>query len=176
MIEEITLQEITYKDCKAFFELMSNNRHLLARYFPITVDNTRTLIGTEYYVQSLLKKRDNNEMICLTIYHQKKMIGLFHIKSIDWRIPKCELAYFMDHSYQGKGLMSVLMKKVIAICFDDLKMNKLFVKISPDNISSHKLALKNGFEAEGLLKKEFRTETGDLIDLEYLGLVNPAIR
>lgn len=176
MIDEITLQEITAKDVKPLFELMNGNRHLLDRYFPLTVDNTRTLIGTEYYIQSLLKKRNNNEWICLTIYHHKKMIGLFHIKNIEWRIPKCELAYFIDHTYQGKGIMTALMRKVINICFLDLRMNKLYVKISPDNISSHKVAIKCGFEQEGILKKEFRTETGELIDLEYLGLVNPAIK
>lgn len=176
MIDEITIQELNYKDIKAFFELMNGNRHLLARYFPITVDNTRTILGTEYYVQSLLKKRDNNEMICFTIYHKKNMIGMFHIKSIDWRIPKCEIAYFMDHTYQGKGLMSVLLKKIVDMCFKELKMNKVFVKISPDNTSSRRVAVKNGFTTEGILKKEFRTETGELVDLEYLGLVNPDLK
>lgn len=176
ILDEIKLQELTSKDIKPFFELMNNNRHLLERYFPVTVDNTRTLLGTEYYVLGLLKKRDNNEMICLTVMHKNKMVGLFHIKSIDWRIPKCELAYFMDHTYQGKGIMTSLLQKVVEYCFNVLQMNKIFVRITQDNSASRKVAAKIGFQTEGILKKEFRTESGELLDLEYLGLVNPTIR
>ncbi len=174
-INDIIIEEITAKDSKALFELMNLNRDLLIRYFPITVQHTRTAIGAEYYVQSVLKKRDNNEMIVLTLKYKKAMIGIFHIKNIDWRIPKCELSYFLDKAYQGKGLMTDLLKLVVIYCFDNLQMNKIFVRISPDNVSSKKVAVKNGFITEGILRKEFKTETGELIDLEYLGLVNPKI-
>lgn len=172
---DIRIEEITAKDSKGLYDLMCNNRDLLLRYFPITVQHTRTVIGAEYYIQSVLKKRDNNEMIVLTLKYKNKIIGIFHIKNIDWRIPKCEIAYFLDKDFQGQGLASELLKTVINYCFDDLQMNKLFVRISPDNLASHKVAIKNGFISEGLLRKEFKTETGDLIDLEYLGLVNPKI-
>ncbi len=175
LIDEITLQELTLKDVKPFYEMMNNNRHLLARYFPLTVDNTRTLLGTEYFVQSLLRKRENNEYVIMTIKHKEKMIGIFYIKNIEWRIPKCELTYFIDHTYQGKGLMTKLFKKIIDLCFEDYKMNKLYVKISPDNTSARVVAAKLGFQTEGILRKEFKTETGELVDLEYLGLVNPVI-
>jgi len=175
LFNEIKLQELTSKDVKTFFEMMNNNRHLLERYFPLTVDNTRTLIGTEYFVQSLLRKRENNEYVIITIKHKDKMIGVFYIKNIDWKIPKCELTYFIDHTYQGKGLMTKLFKKIIDLCFNDYRMNKIFVKISPDNTSARVVASKLGFQTEGILRKEFKTETGELVDLEYLGLVNPIL-
>jgi RimJ/RimL family protein N-acetyltransferase len=175
IFNELKLQELTSKDVKAFFEMMNNNRHLLARYFPLTVDNTRTLLGTEYFVQSLLRKRENNEYVIMTIKHKDKMIGVFYIKNIDWKIPKCELTYFIDHTYQGKGLMTKLFKKIIDLCFLEFKMNKIYVKISPDNATARVVAAKLGFKTEGILRKEFKTETGELVDLEYLGMVNPAI-
>ena len=54
-------------------------------------------------------------------------------------------------------------------------MNKIYVKISPDNATARVVAAKLGFKTEGILRKEFKTETGELVDLEYLGMVNPAI-
>lgn len=175
-LEEIILEEITKRDVKPFFEMMNNNRHLLERYFPITVENTRTPLGTEYYLESVIRKRNNNEMIVFGIRYQKKLIGIFHIKNIEWRIPKCELSYFLDKDYQGKGIMDFLFARVIKMCFQEFKMNKIFVRITPDNTSSRKLALKHGFKTEGILEKEFKIETGELVDLEYLGLVNPELK
>ena len=48
-------------------------------------------------------------------------------------------------------------------------MNKLFIKLSPNNKASQRLAIRSGFQLEGLLRKEFRIETGEIEDIEYYG-------
>ncbi|MFL5753698.1 MAG: GNAT family N-acetyltransferase [Bacteroidia bacterium] len=61
------------------------------------------------------------------------------------------------------------MQNSLAFCFDELSMQKVFLRTAPGNISSLCLAQKFGFEKEGLLKKEFRTSDDQLVDLLCLG-------
>jgi len=53
-----------------------------------------------------------------------------------------------------------------------LELKKIFLRIAPENIGSNQVALKNGFELEGVLKCGFRRGDGVLIDVNYYGLVN----
>ena len=105
------------------------------------------------------------------LFHEGELMAVVLVKNIDWRIPKCELGYFIDQSKEGKGIMTVLVNNTLAYCFDELKMEKVFLRISLENMASIKIAEKTGFEKEGLLRKEFKTETGELIDVLYYGKV-----
>jgi ribosomal-protein-serine acetyltransferase len=99
------------------------------------------------------------------------MIGGIIVKNIDWSVPKAELAYFIDEEHEGKGITSSAVGWVKDFAFKDLKMEKLYIKFNPQNLGSKKVAIKNCFEKEGYLKKEFRTGQGDLADVERYGLI-----
>jgi ribosomal-protein-serine acetyltransferase len=101
-----------------------------------------------------------------------KPIGMLFIKSLDWRIPKAELAYYIDKEYEGKGIISKALNNVIEFAFSVLKLNKLYLRVAPDNKGSRKVAEKNSFKIEGTLRNDFKTYEGALIDLLYYGLIN----
>ena len=46
-----------------------------------------------------------------------------------------------------------------------------FLRIDPQNIASIRVGEKNGFEREGVLKRDFRTTDGTLLDVLVLGRV-----
>ncbi len=59
----------------------------------------------------------------------------------------------------------------INIAFNEVGLNKVYCRVAPNNIASNRVAQKNGFELEGVLKQEFRIQDGSLIDLNYYGLL-----
>lgn len=60
---------------------------------------------------------------------------------------------------------------VIAICFKELSMNKIFICTSKINFGSQRIALKHGFIQEGILREEFKNSEGILEDINYYGLL-----
>jgi RimJ/RimL family protein N-acetyltransferase len=86
-------------------------------------------------------------------------------------IAKCELAYFIDKEFEGKGIISKAVGKVIGFCFGELMMNKITICTSKINIASQRIALKYGFQEEGILREEFRSGEGVLEDIIYFGLL-----
>jgi len=103
-----------------------------------------------------------------------KLAGAIFLKNFDFTIPKCELGYFIDKEYEGKGVTSKATTKIVRYCFDNLKLNKIFLRAAATNFPSKKVAEKNGFITEGILRKDFKTEAGELIDVVYYGLLKEA--
>ncbi len=65
--------------------------------------------------------------------------------------------------YLNKGIASEVVAKLEKIAFEELKLVRLEIRMDPRNKASEKVAIKNDFLKEGLLKKvlEFQGEYYD---------------
>ena len=77
----------------------------------------------------------------------------------------------ISKDFEGKGIISKAISEVIGFCFNELKMNKIFICTSKINFGSQQIALKNGFVQEGTLRQEFKNFEGILEDINYYGLL-----
>ena len=117
------------------------------------------------------EKNKENYYFYIRNSETKNLIGYVCIKNIDTKISKCELAYFIDAAFEGKGIISKVVSQTIAFCFEDVMMNKVFICTSKINYASQRIALKNGFQQEGILREEFKNGEGILEDILYFGLL-----
>ena len=53
------------------------------------------------------------------------------------------------------------------------KFQKLFLRTHASNISAKKVAENCGFELEGIIRKDYKTTSGKIIDLAYYGKLIP---
>lgn len=167
--KSFSLKIISENEHKAYFTLIDTNRNRLIRYFPNTVRSVQTSKQARNHLIKIHKKHQEKGIYPFGIYQNDTLIGWISIKNIDWRIPKSELGYYIDKSYEGKGIITNAVNEIVTYSFENLGIEKIFLKIGTDNIGSQKVATKNGFLKEGVLRKEFRIENGDIIDLAYYG-------
>lgn len=168
-----TIDIIDAKDYKAYFQLVDDNRSRLAKYFPGTISEIQSIDDAKSQLRQSEAWRKDKLKYLFGIYASESIIGYIDIKNIDWKICKCELGYFVDAAYEGKGIMSKYISTVIDYCFSELGILKIFLRIASENKGSIRLAEKNGFVREGILRNEFRMQSGELIDVEYFGLIKP---
>lgn len=161
-------------DALHFFTLIDENRPRLEDYFSGTVARTRTLEHTRQYVSEIMERMEAQTYYPYFIVAdaQEAPIGWVDVKNIDWNIPKAELGCFMDYRYAGKGIAHRALQVLIDYLFHDRGFHKLFLRTSPANTDACVLAEKCGFEIEGLLRKDYKTTSGELVDLRYYGLIN----
>jgi RimJ/RimL family protein N-acetyltransferase len=172
-MQEIKIRPLENEDYKELFEVVERNRSRLMTFFQTTTHTVLDLQTAKKFTEkkvSLAAKKEQYYFL-ITLPGSSKMIGSIILKNIDWSIPKGEFAYFIDGSYEGKGITTKAVKWLTDYAFSSLGLVKLFIKIDPTNWSSKKVALKNGFELEGVLKSEFRTGFGALTDVERYGLL-----
>ncbi len=156
------------KDAEILHEIVGNNRDRLLRSFPLTIAECQTVNMAEDYLDPEISTLKG---YIFGVFEQNQLIAVFFAKEFDWSVPKCEIAYFVDSEHERKGVTTIGIQKLIAHCFSEFKMVKIFARIHKYNTGSQRVLEKNGFELEGVLRKEYKIETGELIDLEYYGLL-----
>jgi ribosomal-protein-serine acetyltransferase len=156
-----------------FHALIGRNREHIAKTFPRTLEGCRNAAAVTAFLKAATLKQQAGESYYFYLRHTIKghLIGYMVIKNIEPHILKCELAYFIDKDYQGRGIITETVAHVVDFCFNNLKMNKVYICTSTTNLASQKVALKNGFVQEGILKEEFKNGEGMLEDVVYFGLI-----
>ena len=156
-----------------FFKLIDKNKNHIGKTFPVTLANSDSLKKAEDFLAVSLDKEKNNEGFYFYARDNKTndLIGYLCVKSIDYRISKCELGYFVDEDYQGKGITSKMVSDALDFCFKELMLNKVFICTSEINLASQRIALKHNFKQEGILRDEFRNGDGELQNTVYFGLL-----
>ena len=156
-----------------FFNLIENNRNRIQKTFPVTVSNCIDLKTTEEFIAKniQIEKEKTGYYFYVRNLETNELIGYLGIKKIDYDISKCEIFYFVDKDFEGKGIISKAISEVIDFCFQELKMNKIFICTSKINVGSQQIALKNRFVLEGTLREEFKNHEGVLEDINYYGLL-----
>ncbi|HKO77338.1 MAG TPA: GNAT family protein [Flavobacterium sp.] len=164
-IENVTPEE--------FYKLVDKNNDHIKKTFPVTLANSDSLKKAEDFLAVSLDKEKNKEGFYFFARDIKTndLIGYLCVKTIDYRISKCELGYFVDEDFQGKGITSKMVSDALEFCFNKLMLNKVFICTSEINLASQRIALKHNFKQEGILRDEFRNGDGELQNTVYFGLL-----
>ena len=169
--DHYSLRLLDLGDLDPYFELVQKNRDRLADYFVGTVSRTKTYKEAQEFVEEMIKHTISNTYFPYVIIDHKdeKIIGFIDLKNIDWNIPKTQIGFYIDESYAGKGIISKAIREICDHCFEEKGFEKLFMRIHPENIAAQKVAEKCGFELEGTIRNDYKTTSGELIDLLYYG-------
>jgi ribosomal-protein-serine acetyltransferase len=156
-----------------FYTLVQSNKSHIENTFPITVKCCSSLEKTEEFIQKNKRKEREKDGYYFYIRNTEthKLIGYVCVKNINKTIMKCELAYFIDQHFEGKGIISKAVAETVAFCFGTLQMNKVFICTSKINAASQRIATKLNFKKEGILREEFKNGKAILEDIVYFGLL-----
>jgi ribosomal-protein-serine acetyltransferase len=172
----LELRTVTTNDSDDFHAFILRNLENFRVPFPLTTEAVVQGSGeTKLWIQR--KKLDQDEgrslMILLRNRYTQEIIFVFSAFGFDWRVPKCEVAWMMDQKYEGLGLATVVVGKMINYLFNKHGVNKIICRIEPGNRRSEKLAERLRFKPEGTHAKDFRNGNDQLVDVTYYGLCRP---
>ncbi|MEM6721462.1 MAG: GNAT family N-acetyltransferase [Bacteroidota bacterium] len=155
------------KDTKPFFELVQANAKRLHQYFPITTRETNSLIATEYYIHKKMREVALRENYTFKIVEQQTQlpIGVLIIKKINWETKACELAYFIDGKYEGKGITSAGIAQLMTYAKETLGLQSACVRVGEDNPGSLRIAEKHNFIFTKRIKDGHEDFHGNVMDV-----------
>jgi ribosomal-protein-alanine N-acetyltransferase len=145
--ERLFLRELLPEDAEEIFRLRTDEsvNKYVDRAKAITIDDAHNFIQM---VQSNAAK-DEAIMWALTLIGEAKLIGTIVYWHIEWENCKAEIGYEMLPEYQGKGLMTEAVKKVIEFGFEELKFKTVTAEPKENNERSIRLLEKLDFKLDG---------------------------
>ncbi len=172
--DNYSIRLLTVEDLKPYFKLVEKNRSRLEDFFTGTVSKTQTLEDTKTFLVEITELVKNKKYFPYIIIDNSTgtIIGFLDLKNIDWNIPKSELGCYIDKDYSGKGITSKAFQLFCDFCFTEYNFKKLFLRTHASNHSARKVAEKCGFEIEGTIRCDYKTTSGEIVDLIYYGKLN----
>ena len=164
--EKVTLRAMTEKDTANVVKW---------RNCPSVVENFifRTPLTEEAHLNWYRNKVQKGEVAQFIIVDNDggKDVGSVYLRDIDNDNRKCEYGIFIgEESCRGKGLGTAAAKLILNYAFDELKMNRVFLRVFAKNtaaINSYKHA---GFKTEGVFKQDVIID-GVAYDMVFMALL-----
>jgi len=157
-MEKIKLRLQKVSDAKRFYEILNNPNFI---YFGA---QPKSVAAEKKWLKKSIEERKNNLNCNYTILYGEEIAGGIGIKVNYHRRYVGELGYFIDEKYWGKGIASRAVKLAEAIGFRKLKLKRIEILMQPENIASVKVAIKNGYKKEGLMRKAVKDRNGKMKD------------
>ncbi|WP_025667017.1 GNAT family N-acetyltransferase [Aquimarina megaterium] len=169
--EKYAIRLLKINDLNNYFHLINDNRKRLEEIFTGTVLETKTIESTKVFMLKNLERIKDKSYFPYVIIDESdnRFVGFIDLKNIDYNIKKAELGFYMDENYARKGIMTKALNCFCDYYFEKYQFNKLFLRTHPDNFSTRKLAEKCGFKIEGVIRNDYMTTSGKIIDLVYYG-------
>jgi ribosomal-protein-serine acetyltransferase len=170
---ELEIRPLTEADAEIYFELIQRNKDRLANFFAGVLSRTQTLADTRTFVKDAAERRQARTYFAYLIFQRidNTPIGFLDVKNIDWIIPKAEIGCYTDRDHAGKGVAKAAMHLFVDHCFREYGFNKLLLRTHESNESAIRVALNSGFTKEGTIRCDYKTTSGELVDLLYFGLL-----
>jgi ribosomal-protein-serine acetyltransferase len=83
---------------------------------------------------------------------------------------RCELGYWLRQDLQGRGIMAKALSGFIEFLFKNKAQNRLEILVIPKNERSRAVAMRLGFQSDGVMRKALQLY-GSFHDVEIFGLL-----
>lgn len=168
--ENIALRPFRMDDFKTTFQWRHEielRKLMQLHSFPVTEELEQE------WIDNVLKRRtDKAVYYAIENMEEKKLIGYFHLKDINWISRTTFLGIIIGEiNSRGKGYGNISMELGIKYTFDYLNLRKITLEVLSENKAAIGLYEKSGFTEEGLLKKQFFFDS-QYHDIKIMSLFN----
>lgn len=128
----------------------------------------------ETHTRWLENKVNTGEVVQFIIIEKVKNldIGSVFLRDIDTKNNKAEFGIFIgEDEARGKGLGQEATRLIVEYGFNQLKLNKIFLRVFAQNTGAIKSYEKAGFIKEGLFKEDVKINDS-YYDVIFMGIIN----
>jgi ribosomal-protein-serine acetyltransferase len=157
---DLGLRPLQEEDAAELFALTDRNRAHLLRWLP-WVEATRTPNDSSLFVRHTIEEQASL---------RKEIIGVIAFNAIDHFHRSSTVGYWLAQTHTGNGYMTGAVRALIQLGFEFLNLNRIEIRIAPENQPSRAVCLRLQFRHEGILREA--EWLGDrFVDLEVYSLL-----
>lgn len=145
------LELLEQRHAPALFALIEANRERLRAWLP-WVDRTRTVADSEAYIGATQDQWAGDNGFVAGIWHRGALAGVVGYHKVELPKRATDLGYWLGAAHEGKGLMTLAVRALIAHAFGPLGLNRVEIRCATDNLRSRALPERLGFTLEGVLR------------------------
>ena len=146
----IELKQIEPNYADTLFALTERNRAYLREWLP-WVDNAHSAADTRNYIMDALSQYHANRGPNTAIWTEGGIAGCIGCHPIDWANRSCSIGYWIDASFQGRGIITRCCARLVEYLFSEMNLHRVVIQCGTGNTKSCAIPQRLGFTREGIL-------------------------
>jgi ribosomal-protein-serine acetyltransferase len=142
---------VQHHDAEAILGLVNANRDRL-RPWMTWVDGHRSLSDTKRFITGSLLRYASLMRMDNLIIADDRPVGIVCFNWINAEHKAASLGYWIDAEFTSRGLATNACRELVDYAFCRLKLQRIEIRVSANNLQSRKVPLRLGFRHEGLLR------------------------
>ncbi|MBD7983472.1 GNAT family N-acetyltransferase [Sporosarcina sp. Sa2YVA2] len=156
-IRELTLDDVEDRYQWCLDKEVTKHLNMPEKFPPFSREET------QIWIEMCINKRNGYEQKAI-VTEERKHIGWVDLKNIDRMNRHAELGIAIgDKTYWGKGYGLAAMKEMLLWGFNELELNKIWLRVEVDNEKAIKSYTRMGYVEEGILRQD-RLRNGEFVD------------
>ena len=139
-------------DAKRFFDIFSNPKFLYLPAKPKTLDEEREFLRLNS------QKRKTKTEFNFSILCNGKHVGAIGVRVDQFRPYIGEVGFFIDEKYWEKGITTQALGKLEEFIIEKTNLSRIEMRMAKENKASQRIAIKCGYEKEGILRQMLLVE------------------
>lgn len=166
---DITLRIRTKEEASILLALVKKNKKHLRQYLP-WVDKTKEITDSGKFITKMLSGYKKGTSCDLGIYYQGVMVGSGGFHTIDQKNKSAEIGYWIAKEFEGRGIISNVVRKLIEIGKKKYKLHRIVIKVDTKNKRSLSIPNKLEFTYEGTMR-DCKFDKGKFYSIEVWSLL-----
>ena len=150
--DDILLRWPTIADAEDIFALIDSNRDHLSRWLE-WVETVRSVEDERRWIEICARMQSEGTGTPPVLVYQGVTAGSVGTESFDLLRKSCEIGYFLSEHLQGRGIMTRACRSILSFVFDTLGMNRVQIRVMPQNMRSIAIPRRLGFVYEGVQRQ-----------------------
>jgi RimJ/RimL family protein N-acetyltransferase len=156
-IRDLTLEDAEDRYQWCLDKEVTKYLNMPEKYPPFSREETRN------WIKMCINKTNGYEQKAI-VTEEGTHIGWIDLKNIDKQNKHAELGIAIgDKAYWGRGYGLAAMKEMLQWGFNELGLNKIWLRVEVDNDKAIKSYLRMGYVEEGILRQD-RLRNGEFVD------------
>ncbi len=163
--DKLVLRAYRSGDGAAFFDAVHEDRLDLSTWLGWT-NQHKTVEDSEALMRNNAGKWITRESLIMGIFSpdEKTLYGGTGFHGFDWKVPSCEIGWFLRKSARGQGIGADAVRLCCKLAFEHIGANRVWGTVDVLNDRSWRLFERVGFTREAHLRGDCRDHHGNLRD------------
>jgi len=96
---------------------------------------------------------NNQQGITAGIFYKGQLAGVAGFNTLDWKNKIGTIGYWLGVHFIGKGIMTRVVCALIEYAFNNLKLNRLEIRVATNNFKSRAIPERLYFTLEGYIRQ-----------------------
>lgn len=153
--EEMQLRMLSARDAEDLFTLTDASRAYLKKWLP-WVDQTKSEEDALEFIKSTFYTYNNRKGITAGIFLHEELVGVISYNTLDFTHNIGTIGYWLGEMHQGKGMMTKAVSNFVTYGFEQLKLNRIEIRVATGNKASIAIPERLHFTEEGVLRQAER--------------------